>query len=622
MRGCRSPGRPGTAPRQPSAAPSLSRTCLDPKRLKSLRRAAPLLVVVSTLALVALSASVTYVWSERRDFARLDDAVAHQLDLYAAVLEVELGKQADLPGLIDQDDRIDALVHAPADVDLRNAINRKLTRFVARSGALQASVVDAGGRILASSDWYRESTSVDHIVTQEPCIAEALQGRPAQRFAPNALTGAPEVCFARPVQREGATVGAVVVRISLQPIEATWIDSAFRAESEKPLIVDARGVVIMSSVPDWKQLPLNALAQPRSAPDDAVDLVRIARLKPAGVEMQVVHERLLPRLGWRLLILTSAKDVWRDARTAAWSAGAVTVSLGLLALLVLQRRRVGAQKLATRAALQQANDELEAKVLERTAQLETSNRYLRHEVLERQHAEEVLRHAQEELVQAGKLALLGQLSAGISHELGQPLTALRALAQNGCLLLERERPLQARDNFESILGLAERMGRITSQLKSFARKAPQDDRSLPFVVAIDNARQILAARFAAEDVALATDIPPGLAVRCDIYRLEQVLVNLMANAMDAMRASETRLLTISATLAGDRAVVQVRDSGPGIPQSLSERLFEPFFTTKAPGEGLGLGLVISSHIVREFGGTLRSVPCPSGAMFEFDVARG
>jgi two-component system C4-dicarboxylate transport sensor histidine kinase DctB len=277
---------------------------------------------------------------------------------------------------------------------------------------------------------------------------------------------------------------------------------------------------------------------------------------------------------------------------------------------------------AARAALQRAHDELEAKVLQRTAQVEASNVSLRHEVLERQHAEQVLRQAQEELVQAGKLALLGQLSAGISHELGQPLTALRALAQNGCLLLERDRPLQARDNFKEILGLAERMGRITSQLKSVARKAPPEVRSLPIVGAIDNARQILAARLSAEGIALVTEIPPGLAVRCDTYRLEQVLVNLMANAMDAMRTTETRLLTIATAASADRAVVRVSDSGPGIPLELNEHLFEPFFTTKAPGEGLGLGLVISSQIVREFGGTLRAVPSTSGAVFEFDVARG
>jgi len=595
---------------------------LAPTRFHSLRRAAPLLIGVTTIVLVALSASLAYVWSQRHDFARLDDAVGHQLELYAAVLEIELAKQADLPGLIDQDDRIDALVRTPGGAELRALIDRKLTRFVARSGTLQAFIVDADGRVIASSDAYRFDPHAAPEASADPCALEALHGLPAQRFAPNPLNGAPEVCFARPVQRDGITVGAVVVRTSLQPIEATWIDSAFRAESEKPLIVDANGVVIMSSVPEWKQQPLTALAQPLHAGGDAVDLVRIPKLAAAGVEMQVVHERQLPRLGWRLLILTPAKDVWRDARTAAWSAGAGAALLGMLALLVLQRQRVVAHKLAAQAALQRANDELEAKVRERTAQLETSNLSLRREVAERQHAEEVLRHAQEELVQSGKLALLGQLSAGISHELGQPLTALRALAQNGCLLLDRERPLQARDNFKSILGLAERMGRITSQLKSFARKSPQDERSVPLAGVIDNARLVLAARFADEGVGVGVDVAPALAVRCDAYRLEQVLVNLMANAMDAMRTTEPKQLAVSAAAEGERVVVRVIDSGPGIPQALVERLFEPFFTTKAPGEGLGLGLVISSHIVREFGGSLRTVPAPSGAIFEFDVAKG
>ncbi len=609
--------------RQGVRLPTIAGTGLDSKRLKAIRRAAPFLIGLSTLALVALSASVAYVWAERRAFVRLDDGVAHQLDLYAAVLEQELGNQADLPGLLDQDEQTVALIDSPDNAGLRSALNRRLTRFVARSGALSASIADAQGRALASSNWYRADTHSDRKTPLEPCVVEGLGGgQPAQRFSPNLDTGAPEVCFARPVRRNGSTVGVVIVRISLQPIEATWIDSAFRAESEKPLIVDSRGIVILSSVPAWKQQALSALTQARSQAGSDVELVRVPALKAAGMEMQVVHERPLPRLGWRLMILTNAKDVWREARTAAWSAGAIAASLGLLLLLLLQRRRVGVQKVAARAALQRAHDELETKVLQRTAQLEASNVSLRHEVLERQHAEQVLRQAQEELVQAGKLALLGQLSAGISHELGQPLTALRALAQNGCLLLERDRPLQARDNFKSILGLAERMGRITSQLKSVARKAPPEVRSLPIVGAIDNARQILAARLSSEDVALVTEIPPGLAVRCDTYRLEQVLVNLMANAMDAMRTTQTRLLTIHAAASADRAVVRVSDSGPGIPLELNEHLFEPFFTTKAPGEGLGLGLVISSHIVREFGGTLRAVPSTSGAVFEFDVARG
>jgi len=609
--------------RQGLRLPTFAGTGLDSNGLKAIRRAAPFLIGLSTLALIALSATLAYAWAEKRAFMRLDDGVAHQLDLYAAVLEQELGHQADLPGMLDQDDQTVALIDSPDNAALRSGLNRRLTRFVARSGALSASVVDAQARTLASSNWYRADTHGDRKTPPEPCIVEGLgSGQPVQRFSPNLDTGAPEVCFARPVRRNGSTVGVVIVRISLQPVEATWVDSAFRAESEKPLIVDSRGIVILSSVPAWKQQALSALTKARSQAGTDAELVRVPALKASGMEMQVVHERPLPRLGWRLMILTNAKDVWREARTAAWTAGAISASLGLLLLLLLQRRRVAAQKVAGRAALQRAHDELETKVLQRTAQLEASNASLRHEVLERQHAEQVLRQAQEELVQAGRLAMLGQLSAGISHELGQPLTALRALAQNGCLLLERERPLQARDNFKAILGLAERMGRITSQLKSAARKAPPEVRSLPILGAIDNARQILASRISAEGVALVTEVPLGLAARCDNFRLEQVLVNLMANAMDAMRATETRRLTIAAAASDDRAVVRVSDSGPGIPLEINEHLFEPFFTTKAPGEGLGLGLVISSQIVREFGGTLRAVPSTSGAVFEFDVALG
>jgi len=586
-----------------------------------LRRLTPWLGGLLLAALVALAAATAFRFSEQRAFARLGDAAAHQLDLYASVLEIELGKAADLPGLIDTDGEIEALLLAPERPGARLSVNRRLTRFVTRSGALSAGVVDARGQLLASSDWYRADSPVGHVMPNEPCVADALAGQDARRFAANPITGAPEVCFARPLQRDGSTLGAVLVRVSLEPIEATWVDSAFRAESEKPVVVDAQGLVIMSSVPAWKTQPLAALTRPEREGDHGTALVRLRSESGDVRGLQAVHSRPLPRFGWELLVLSSAGSVWRDARAAAWTAGAVVGCAGLLLALVLQRRRVIQQKLATRAALQRANDELEAKVRQRTAELEARNRELRREVQERQHAEQVLRQAQEELVQAGKLALLGQLSAGISHELGQPLTALRALADNGRLLLERGRTAQAEENFHAITGLAERMGRITSQLKSFARKAPPTARALPLLEAVDNARQLLAARLRSEQVALEVQVAPQLMVQCDGHRLEQVLVNLLANAIDALRGQEGKQVRLSAQPDGERVRVRVADNGPGIPPALSERLFEPFFTTKPPGEGLGLGLVISSHIVREFGGALRCLPNIGGAVFEFDLAR-
>jgi C4-dicarboxylate-specific signal transduction histidine kinase len=593
---------------------------LDPPRSRLARLAGPLLALLPIGLLVAGVAALAYGWGERREMGQLDDAVAHQLDLYAAVLDIEIGKQGDLPGLFDADAEVEALLRSPDRLALRQAVNRRLTRFASRSGAMWARVVDERGRVVATSDWFRSHSRMDHIAAAEPCVAEALTGQDASRFANDPSTGAPEICLARPLIRDGRALGAVIVRVSLEPIEATWTNAAFRSESEKPMVVDAKGLVVMSAVPGWKLRPLDTLTVPYRVFEGGVQLVRMHPSASDKPGLHVLHERPLARFGWRLLILSSASSVQRSARAAAWAAGAAAGCAGLLALLLLQRRRVVAHRLAARTALQRAHDELELKVQQRTAELEDSNRALRLKIEELEHAEQVLRQAQEELVQSGKLALLGQLSAGISHELGQPLTALRALAQNGRLLLDRGRTDSARENLALIGGLVERMGRITSQLKAFTRKSPARVGPLRLQEAVDNARQLLAARLAAEDIAVQSELPPALFALCDGYRLEQVLVNLMANAADAMRNSDDKRLTVEAEADGDRVRVRVIDSGPGIPRAVAEHLFEPFFTTKPPGEGLGLGLVISSHIVQEFGGVLRSLDVPAGAVFEFDVA--
>jgi C4-dicarboxylate-specific signal transduction histidine kinase len=602
---------------RPRIAP---RTAVDLPRPSIARHAGPLSVLLAVGLLVAGIASLAWTWGERREMAQLDDAVAHQLDLYAAVLDIELGKQGDLPGLFDADAEIEALLRAPDRAALRNTVNRRLTRFASRSGAMWARVVDERGRVLATSDWFRPQSRMDHIAAAEPCVAEALTGQDTSRFANDPDTGAPEVCLARPLMRDGRALGAVIVRVSLEPIEATWINAAFRSDAEKPLVVDAKGLVVMSAVPGWKLRPLDTLTVPYRSFEGGVQLVRMHPSAADTPGLHVLHERPLARFGWRLLVLSSAGSVQRSARAASWAAGAAAASAALLALLLLQRRRVVAHELATRAALQRAHDELELKVQQRTAELEASNRELRHKILELQHAEQVLREAQEELVQSGKLALLGQLSAGISHELGQPLTALRALSVNGLLLLDRGRADAARENLSRIGGLVERMGRITSQLKAFTRKSPSRTAPLKLADAVANAQQVLAERLAAEGIEVRIAVPPALHALCDGYRLEQVLVNLMANAADAMRNGSEKTLAIGAEAAAGRVLVRVTDTGPGIPRAVAGHLFEPFFTTKPPGEGLGLGLVISSHIVQEFGGVLRSLDVAAGAVFEFDVA--
>jgi two-component system C4-dicarboxylate transport sensor histidine kinase DctB len=281
----------------------------------------------------------------------------------------------------------------------------------------------------------------------------------------------------------------------------------------------------------------------------------------------------------------------------------------LLLLLILyarQRRRSVAQNLAAKEALERANDVLERKVTERTADLLTANTQLQREVSER-------RRAEEGLVQAGKLAALGQMAAGVTHELNQPLAALRTLAANAGVFLQRGRMDDAVKNLEIIGELIDRMGKITGQLKAFARKDPVQLRPISLKRSLANALFLLGQRIREQQVAMTEEWPDGdVWALGDSTRLEQVIVNLAANALDAMVGQDQPRMTIRVAAAGDRVQIAVRDNGPGIPEHHLSRMFEPFFTTKESGQGLGLGLAISIGIARALGGDLTVANRPGG----------
>jgi two-component system C4-dicarboxylate transport sensor histidine kinase DctB len=261
--------------------------------------------------------------------------------------------------------------------------------------------------------------------------------------------------------------------------------------------------------------------------------------------------------------------------------------LCLLGIILNERRRHLRDRLAAREALQQAHDELERKVEERTADLSAANRQLQDEVGERIRAERTLRAAQDELVQAGKLAVIGQLSTGIAHELNQPLAALRTLSANAERFLERGDVDTTRTNLGRIADLVDRMGRITGQLRNFARKS--SGQSAP--VALASRRQCPGparcppAPGQCRGGACPVDEPVAL---CDANRLEQVLINLIGNASTPWPASPGRI-DLAWECADGRVRLRVRDHGPGLSAEAQAHLFEPFFTTKPAGDGLGLG---------------------------------
>jgi two-component system, sensor histidine kinase AauS len=291
----------------------------------------------------------------------------------------------------------------------------------------------------------------------------------------------------------------------------------------------------------------------------------------------------------------------------------VAVACALVAFLLIawnERRKVLATRLAAREALQEANDELERKIAERTADLRASNERLKSQIRERRQAEDTLRRAQDELVQAGKLAAIGQMSTNIAHELNQPLAALRTLSGNTVRFIERGALDTASTNLRTINDLVDRMGRITASLRAFARRG-DDKGQASLRKAVDAAMQVLHGRLEHFHLELHEQFE-DVALKIDQTRLEQILVNLIGNALDAMQAQPLPELWLDGEIAEGRYRLLVRDNGHGIAPEARKHLFEPFFTTKPGEQGLGLGLTLSASLAAAAGGNLSAEHPPAG----------
>jgi two-component system C4-dicarboxylate transport sensor histidine kinase DctB len=594
-----------------------------------------------SLLMVLVGAWVSYRLSERAGLAQLAAVSNERLELYASTLDTELARYRYLPSLVAIEPDVGQVLLHPDDGDARQRADRRLSRINARAGSVLIVVADASGRLVATSDHYGRADA-----GPGASAADAGAGLPAWPELPaEGVTGffdvAPDASrtdyyFAQAILRSGQTVGQVMVKVSLAPLEATWVDLGLRTESEKLVVVDAQERVVMSSIPNWKRKVLRQAASaaevsgPASAAQPTLLRISAEQLTPYGGSLVSVNdgaqggaavqrsqylaqERAVLPLAVRLVTLSDPSETWRRARVAAWGGGVAGAFVGVLALYLLHRRRTLAELLQARNALQAAHDQLERQVQVRTQQLQTTNRELTREIEQR-----VL--AEDELMQASKLAVLGQMSAGISHEINQPLTALRALSRNAVLLMAAGRSQAVSDNLKSIDAMVERMGRIVTQLKSFARKPEDTAAPVDIAQAVRNVLLLLDHRQRAEGISTEVQVAAHLRAQGDPTRLEQVLMNLVTNALDAMAGQPERQLQIAAQRQGARVLVQVSDSGSGVSDAAMAHLFEPFFTTKPAGQGLGLGLVISAKIVRELGGQLRARRLDSGMRFEFDLA--
>ncbi|QAU33439.1 ATP-binding protein [Janthinobacterium sp. 17J80-10] len=604
-------------------------------------------ILMLLLILTALCGFIAHRFALQLGLAELQATGQHRLDLHAASLEREIGKYAFLPGTLALERDVLALLRQGNDTRLAAQVNAYLEQLNARAGTLSIYVIDTAGHVVASSNWRGADSFIGEDLAFRPYFREALEsGSSNGRFFGIGTTrGEPGYYLASALADDATTRGVAVIKVSLEQFESSW------TTVEAPALVsDENGVVILSSVADWKFTTLRPLDEAtRSAFDHTrqynrraltplglkelreighgAQLVSIARGSP-GMALSsplagrfLAQSRALPGTPWTLTVLSHLEQVDDIAQSRAAVAVVATVLLFMLGLIANQRRRHLKDRLAAREALQTAHDQLERKVGERTADLSSANQQLQDEIAERIRAERTLRAAQDELVQAGKLAVIGQLSTGIAHELNQPLAALRTLSGNGMRFLDRGDLATTRTNLERIAQLVDRMGRITGQLRTFAHKSSGQLQAVPLCRAIDNALALLESRVTQASAAVhRTCAHPEPVALCDANRLEQVLINLIGNALDAMEGLDAPCIEIGCERIGRQARLTVRDHGPGLNEDAIQHLFEPFFTTKQAGVGLGLGLTISAGIIRDIGGTLAGANHPEGgAIFTLEI---
>ncbi|MGN6806672.1 MAG: sensor histidine kinase [Trinickia sp.] len=600
-------------------------------------------VVVFALAAVLIAACVvTWRITWLRGVDDIQQQAAVRADRTANALSSTLDRYESLSYLLASHPLVqEALEHPTADAIAR--ANRYLEDANRHAHATVTYIVRADGLCLAASNWNLADTFVGSNYLFRPYFIDAMKGQVGRFFGIGTVSHEPGYFISQPVYRDGRIIGAAVVKLNLE-----WFPGS---DAGEPLLVaDNHGVIFLSSVPAWKYravapLPASvtaAIERTRQYAQQTIAELPMATVRTIDANAQIVRvgdarfgphflatRRWLGSPAWQLITLSAIDPVRADARNAAAAVGFGFASICLLAFYWRTRRARLAEMIRGRAMLQAAYAELNERVAERTADLSAANARLQTEVGERTRAERELRAAHDELVQTSKLAALGQMAAGITHELNQPLAALRAFSDNTRVLLERGEQGAARENLEAIAALTERMGKITNQLKLFVGRAQPRTARAPVVRAVCNSLNVLQKRLqgvalevtlhdseamsggGSEPLDLAAE-HPELVAYCDELRLEQALINLIGNALDAVSGVDAPRIGIEIGASFASLSLTVRDNGPGIPADVLPRLFEPFFTTKGMGEGLGLGLAIASSIARDCGGTLSARNMPEG----------
>ena len=602
----------------------------DPKKSRGWRKGT-LLVGVLVLVLVAL---LPYALSRTEAFftTQLAQRAEATLRLAEEGLTGAIDRFRPLPSLIAERPLLVRALQEPSNEGILPYLNEQLRQTAFSIGASDVYLMDIGGTTIAASNYRKDRSFIGQNFSYRPYFTVALDGGTAHFAALGTTSGERGYFIAAPVLEDTRIVGVLAVKFTVESFEEAW-----RGGSSDIVVSDLHDVIFMSSREDWhfrhltplsdegrdwitrtRQYPLDRLAPldvARASDKAGHDLLTMT--SPGGSTEYLVQSTRISEPGWTVSILTPTAIAWRQTLSVLAVGTGLIVLAGLVTAIILQRRAQLRERLSAQA---EARSLAEVEVQKRTSELNAANALLRTEVEERKSAELQLRKTQADLVQAGKLAALGQMSAALSHEINQPLTAVKSYSDNAISFLDRGERDEARGNLGRISEMADRMTTISRHLRNFARRPQEKLGPTPLLSVIDDAIALMSTRLRSSNADLIFARPEHeLFVRGGSVRLQQVVVNLISNALDAVRETEAPKIEISINTNADATTVVVHDNGPGIEEETLASIFDPFYSTKTSGAGLGLGLSISYNIIKDFDGTLSARNHPDGGA-EFTIS--
>lgn len=537
------------------------------------------------VAMVLLTGAVLV--SDRIAEARSIAAESARLSSVARLTASSYQRQVDKFRLVATTLSADSDVGVLLDTQTGAAARRLNERLANLNTTLDASVIyllDDRGTTIASSNWRQSDSFLGENYRFRAYFKQALETGQWEQYALGTRSRIPGLFVARRVVTAANTIGVIVVKIRFDRLEREWASSAGLT-----FVTSRQGVILVSSVPAWRFQTIRKL-------DESEQQQLRAQVEFGNAPLK--QNALFARHA-----VISSTDGLKSGTKFIAAREALPNGLSVYVIAPLENALNAARNVGRLVIL------LIAGLIAALAVFYMFRRRAIIAVEQRENANRIA-DLKDRLVQANKLSSLGQMAAGIGHEINQPLTAIGIRAQNAQKLIESGRAAEAATAVEEISALTGRMGAITQELRRFARRGDGSVGDVRLQAVFDGTQLLLGDRIRTTGTTLHIN-PVEISVIGEQGRLEQVFVNLFQNAMDAM--GEGGQIDVGIQVTGQTVSIDIRDNGPGISTELRERLFQPFTTSK--DDGLGLGLVICRDIIADLGGELNLVASKAGVAF-------